>query len=435
VQQGTATIVEAIRAPERSRAVALVDATGSFGELTYGELARIIADRGDELGVDGPSIVVLTGRNSVDWIVTYLALLDRGHVPLLAADATPHAIERIERQWSPAAVVTAGSNGIECRSSRDGRHRLHADLALLMSTSGSTGSPKLIRLSHRNLVANASAIAEFQRLTPSDRGITNLPLHYSLGLSVLHSHLVAGASVVVTGASVVDPCFADAVSEHAVTNLAGVPHTFELLEQVGPERLAVPTLRFLAQAGGRLAPDKVARWVERADSWGASWFTMYGQTEATARISYVPPESVAGHPGSIGRAIPGGQLTIVPTDDENDVAGVGELVYRGDNVMMGYALDPADLALGHELDELRTGDLARRDPESGLFEIVGRSARRVKPFGVRIDLDDVERQLAVAGVVADVTGDDDVLVAASTSVSDVELTEHLVAITGLPDAR
>ena len=167
---------------------------------------------------------------------------------------------------------------------------LHPELALLLSTSGSTGSPKLVRLSDRNVSSNAHTIGSYLELTPDDRGITALPLHYCYGLSVLHSHLAAGASVVLTDASVVDPCFTDALQAHGVTNVAGVPHTFELLERSGRDRLNVPTLRFITQAGGRMAPDRVEQWVRRAERWGAKFYVMYGQTEATARMAYLPPE-------------------------------------------------------------------------------------------------------------------------------------------------
>ena len=433
MQLGTATLLDAIRAPDRAASVALVDASGPTGALTFGDLVGLIESRGRAFDFDHRSVVVLAGVNGVDWIVSYLALLDRGHVPLLAGAVDAAVVERWVSDWRPAAIVSASTEDSKVERLVSTSTPIHPDLALLMSTSGSTGSPKLIRLSHRNLVANARSIVAFQGLVPDDRGVTNLPLHYSFGLSVVHSHLFAGASVVVTDSSVVDPCFAAGLDDHSVTNVAGVPHTFDLLEQAGPERLRTPSLRFLAQAGGRLAPDKVERWATRARSWGADWFTMYGQTEATARIAYLPPELATGHPGAIGHAVPGGELRIDEVDDFDTAAGVGELVYRGDNVMLGYAEELADLARGAELDELRTGDLARRDGASGLFEIVGRRARRVKPFGVRIDLDDVERRLTDRGIDAVVVGDDDLIVAAASASEPEELSRIVARITGLPE--
>ncbi|MCB0963974.1 MAG: AMP-binding protein, partial [Acidimicrobiales bacterium] len=265
-----------------SDAVALVD---DRGPLRYGDLRELVAERAAGLDLGAPGIVVLQGPPSVDWVVTYLALLHDRHVPLLAG---PNA-GALVRTWSPLAAIEVVDGGAQVTHLGGPRPELHPDLALLLSTSGSTGSPKLVRLSHRNLVANARAIAEALGLGPADRGITSLPLQYCFGLSVLHSHLAVGASVAVTGASVVDPCFAAALRDHRVTNLAGVPHSFEMLEVAGPERLATGSLRLLCQAGGRLDAEARRRWRERAASWGAELAVMYGQTEATARMAVLPP--------------------------------------------------------------------------------------------------------------------------------------------------
>ena len=405
--------------------VALIE---NGGRTTFGELAHRVGERAGELDLPVRSVVVLPTSNTVDSVVTYLALLAAGHVPLLTGD---HA-DSLAAAWDVDAVVRLGPGGchIERRTVTSVRH-LHPDLALLLSTSGSTGAPKLVRLSHRNLASNAVAIAEYLGLTPGDRGITSLPLHYCYGLSVLHSHLAAGAGVVVTAASVVDPCFTAAMADGGVTNLAGVPHTFELLERAGPERIHVPSLRFLTQAGGRMDPQRVTRWAARSERWGVELFVMYGQTEATARMAYLPPRLVAAHPEAIGRPIPGGHLELRPVAGAPD--DVGELVYRGPNVMLGYATTPDDLALGATLDELRTGDLARFHPgDDGIYEIVGRRARFVKPFGLRIDLDHLEAVLVETGIDAAVAGDDARLVVGSPGVSPHLVARRVAALTGVP---
>jgi acyl-coenzyme A synthetase/AMP-(fatty) acid ligase len=402
---------------------------GGGGAVTYGELAARVAIRSAELDLGGRSLVVLTGTPGVELVTTYLALLDDGHVPLLAGD---HA-DRLAAAWSPAAVVTAGDVDVEVDRRRPEHRDLHPDLALLLSTSGSTGAPKLVRLSHGNLASNARAIASYLGLTAADRGITSLPLHYCYGLSVLHSHLVAGGSVVLTGASVVDRCFAAAVHGHGVTGLAGVPHTFEMLERAGPERIHAPSLRMLTQAGGRMAPDAVARWLDRAEGWGAELYVMYGQTEATARMAYLPPHLARARPGAIGVPIPGGALEVRPVAGHD--GGVGELVYTGPNVMMGYATADADLATGATLTELRTGDLGRYDPEHGVFEVVGRRSRIVKPFGLRVDLDAVEARLAAEGTAAAVTGDDELLVVGAPGGDPAAVAAQVAEATGLPPAR
>ncbi|HEY0644497.1 MAG TPA: AMP-binding protein, partial [Nocardioides sp.] len=300
------------------------------------------------------------------------------------------------REAQREAMVAAYDPDVVCTAAArdDGRraqstHDLHPELALLLSTSGTTGSPKLVRLSRDNVASNAAAIADYLGLTPADRAITALPLHYCYGLSVLHSHLVAGAGVVLTGLSVVDECFWDLFERTGATSFAGVPHTFDLLAASGFEARDLPSLRQVTQAGGRLDPDDVRRWSRVGRSRGWDLVVMYGATEATARMAYLPPDLAEDHPAAIGVAVPGGRLRLDESVD--DRPGVGELVYSGPNVMLGYARTPADLALPRESTELRTGDLARQ--VDGLFEVVGRRNRYGKVFGLRLDLDAVERHL------------------------------------------
>ncbi len=283
----------------------------------------------------------------------------------------------------------------------------HGELAVLLPTSGSTGEPKLVRLSTRNLVSNALSIAWYLDITPEERAITSLPLHYSYGLSVLTSHLLAGASLVLTSHGVHQSCFWEDFEMGGATSLAGVPLMYETLASMGLLERGIPGLRTLTQAGGRLDPSLVKRFATWAQDHGARFFVMYGQTEAAPRMAFLPPERAVSHSDCIGQAIPGGLLRIEDAEGEPvDNAGErGELVYRGPNVMMGYATDRTDLVRGHELAELRTGDVAERTAD-GLFRIVGRSSRFVKIAGLRIALDGVESDLREAGLVAKVAGDD-----------------------------
>ena len=283
----------------------------------------------------------------------------------------------------------------------------------MLTTSGSTGSVKLVRLSHENLEANAAAIATYLALGPDDRGVTSLPLHYCYGLSVLHSHLAAGASVALTDLSVTDPCFWGRVRDAGVTGLAGVPYTFDLLDRVGFADMDLPHLRYVTQAGGRMAPERVTHWADTGRRQGWDLYVMYGQTEATARMAYLPPDQALLRPDAVGRAVPGGELRI----DRPATAGPdepGEILYRGPNVMLGYAEVPADLALGRTVTELRTGDLGHLD-DDGFLHVVGRAGRFLKLFGLRVDLDAAERILADDGVDAVCTGDDEALVVAIES--------------------
>ena len=400
--------------------VALIDADR---QLTYRELADRVATTASQLG---PSrrLVLILARNDIETIVGYLAAHAAGHVVLLtSADSD---LTALTDTYDPDVVVDRGH--IDDRRATSA-HDLHPELALLLSTSGSTGSPKLVRLSHANLLANATSIAQYLNIGPTDRAMTSLPLSYCYGLSVLHSHLIRGAGVIVTDHSVVDPQFWTLFTDHRATNLAGVPYTFDLLDSIGFDRMDLPNLRYLTQAGGKLAPDRVSHYAALGELNGWQFFAMYGATEATARMAYLPPDLAKTHPNAIGVAIPGGALTIDPSTDDS---AVGELVYFGPNVMLGYAESAADLALGRTVDTLRTGDLAQRT-EDGLFEIVGRANRFAKLFGLRIDLARIETLLAdrrIAAFCAD--GNDEVIVAVSGNHDVDDIRRFVARSCGLP---
>ncbi|MFZ6005291.1 MAG: AMP-binding protein [Actinomycetota bacterium] len=406
--------------------VALVSTAGA---ITYAELDNRVRAVCARLG-DERRLVLIGAGNAVDPLVAYLAALRGGHAVLLAPGANDTTLRALTSAYDPDVMITAGT-GWSIDERRPGSaHRLHPDLALLLSTSGSTGSPKLVRLSHWNLQANAEAIAEYLALTPQDRAMTTLPMQYCYGVSVINSHLHIGAGIVLTELSVVDRCFWDLFETAGATSFAGVPHTFDLLDRVGFESMSLPTLRYLTQAGGRLHPDTVRRYASLGEQDGWQLFVMYGQTEATARMAYLPPALASSHPASIGVPIPGGTFTIEAPDQD----GVGELVYRGPNVMLGYAEHPSDLALGASVDALRTGDLARLTGE-GLYELVGRHSRFVKLYGLRIDLDQVERVLAEYGITSMCTGDDcRLVVAVSTSTHRPTIAQLISDHLGVPRA-
>lgn len=362
--------------------------------VTYAALADLVDDAAASLG-GGRRLVLLAADNTLDALVTYLGALAAGHVPLLVPGDRLQHLDRLADVYDPDVVAGRGPRGWQVVERHVGAaHPLHPDLALLLPTSGSTGSPKVVRLSHDNLDSNADSIGEALGLRATDRAVTSLPMHYCYGLSVVHSHLAVGASIVLTDLSLVDPCFWDLVDSSGVTTLAGVPHSFDLLERSGFAERSHPSLRAVTQAGGRLAPETVRRFAELGREQGWDLFVMYGQTEATARMAVLPPELVEQRAGTVGAAVPGGTFRIDPLGELD--CGFGELVYSGPNVMLGYAEGPDDLARGRDVHELRTGDLARIGPD-GLVEIVGRRSRFAKVLGLRVDLDQVERDLRDAG--------------------------------------
>ncbi|NYD57444.1 acyl-coenzyme A synthetase/AMP-(fatty) acid ligase/acyl carrier protein [Nocardioides marinisabuli] len=365
--------------------------------VSYADLARLVDDRAARLG-PVRRLVLLEMASDVDSVATYLAALAGGHPVVVVDAARPDVVAATRAAYDPDVVA----RGDVLDEQRDGTaHDLHPELAALLSTSGSTGSPRLVRLSAENLQANAESIAAYLPLRGDDLAALSLSLHYCYGLSVLHTHLLRGAGVLLGDASVVDPCFWAAAREHGATSLAGVPHTFELLDRVGLDTVAPDSLRYLTQAGGAMAPDRVRSYAELGQRRGFDLFVMYGQTEATARMAYLPPDLAGTRPGAIGVPVPGGRFDLAEVPGAPE--GTGELVYEGPNVMLGYAEHPDDLARGREVTRLRTGDLARRG-DDGLWEVVGRLSRTAKVLGLRIDLDRVERALVADGVRALVAG-------------------------------
>ena len=394
--------------------------------LTYRDLAAKVAAVASELG-DTRRLVLLETRNDVPTLMHYLGALAGGHVVLPTSAGHDHSA--VLRTYDPDTVID--SSGI--RDRRHGTaHRLHRDLALLLSTSGSTGSPKLVRLSRCNLIANATAIAEYLDVRHTDRAATTLPMSYCYGLSVIHTHLLHGAGLILTERSVVDDEFWALFRRHGGTSFAGVPYTFEMLERIGFDDFELPDLRYVTQAGGRLAPERVRSLARLGERRGWKLFVMYGATEATARMAYLPPDLAHSHPTSIGRPIPGGSFTLEPIDGWSE-PDVGELVYRGSNVMMGYAHSAADLSLGKTVDTLHTGDIARRTHD-GLFEVIGRSGRFVKIYGLRIDLQRVEAALSTDGVTAFCANDDERIVVVAVSRDEQAVQRITSSASGLPPA-
>jgi long-chain acyl-CoA synthetase len=402
--------------------IALIDGeTGA--SWTRARLATAIGAVAARLRSDRRELVFCAVDRDVGSVVGYLAAVAAGHAVALT-DPNVHeelAAALVER-YQPRFLI--GADGAEvrvtARPAPGDAPAIDPELTVLLSTSGTTGSPRFVRLARRNLEANAGSIVEYLELDVGERAIASLPIHYSYGLSVLNSHLAAGASIVLTRESVIRPGFWEQAAAHGVTSFAGVPYTYAMLERTGLLRSRAPdTLRTLTQAGGRLAPESIVALHELMTARGGRLFVMYGQTEATARIAYVPPDALPEKAGTIGMPIPGGELRV---DD-------GELVYRGPNVMLGYAEDRADLARGDDLGgELRTGDLGRRD-EDGFFVVTGRSARIAKVFGLRVNLDEVEAAARRFGAVAAVDGGDAVrLFVEGSRVDAREVRTHLAEL-------
>lgn len=307
------------------------------------------------------------------------------------------------------------------------------ELQLLLTTSGSTGSPKLVRLTQKNLLSNAESIAEYLNITADERPITSLPMYYSYGLSVINSHLIKGATILLTDKGVMQKEFWAFAKEEKATSFAGVPYTYEMLRRLRIFRMDLPALTTFTQAGGKLKAELVKEFIEESRKVNKRFIVMYGQTEATARMSYLPEAVALEKYASIGIAIPGGQFALVAQDGspilEPDTEG--ELVYTGANVSMGYAECAADLALGDENQgTLHTGDLAKRDTD-GYYYITGRLKRFVKVWGNRCNLDAVEQICKTVTMNCACTGvDDKITIYVTEEGHNAAILEKLTAKTG-----
>lgn len=303
------------------------------------------------------------------------------------------------------------------------------DQQILLSTSGSTGMQKFVRLSVENMYSNAKSIVESLNISSFDITITNLPLHYSFGLSVLNSHLLVGAKVVLTNYSIVQKEFWDLVKRFKVTTFFGVPYTFEILDKIRFYNMDLPHLRLIGQAGGKMKPLLQEKYLKYCTEKGIEYYTMYGQTEATARMSYLPFKQASFKKGSIGIPIPGGRFEL--RDEFNqiieDSESEGELVYYGPNVSLGYANCSEDLSKGDEnKGVLYTGDLAKKDKDD-YFYIVGRKNRFLKLFGNRISLQDIEEKLQEQGIESVCGGEDDKMIIYLTDKGRIEFAKKMLS--------
>ncbi len=391
-------------------------------DITYDELYQEI-DKFKQY-IKHRSIIFIIGGNDYFSLVCYLASLEITAVPLLlSSNIDNYNLSLLIKTYDPkfifGKIMTKDNNyfgelihnfgkyGIFERKNSI-NHSLHKDLALLLTTSGSTGSPKLVRLSRSNITSNASSISKYLNINTNDRAITSLPFNYSYGLSVINSHLYSGGSIVLTKCSMMEKEFWNTIDNKVVTSIAGVPYNYEIMLRLGFERLNISSIKKMTQAGGKLDDKKIKKVYDECQSRSIEFYTMYGQTEATARISYLPTKNTNSKPNSIGIAIPGGHLWI--EDDKGrtitESNTVGELFYKGKNVSMGYAETTYDLSLG-DINKgiLRTGDLASFDKD-GFFYIKGRKNRFVKIFGVRISLDSLEKMVLDKGYVCVAIGND-----------------------------
>ncbi|KAA6323616.1 Long-chain-fatty-acid--CoA ligase [termite gut metagenome] len=397
----------------------------------------------------GKELVFCLCENSIASLAGYISCLCAGMVPVLldaCKDVTliknligiyrPFYIwmpNKLEQLFENTQKVCCFRSYIFVKTEFPNQ-TIYNDLALLLTTSGTTGSPKLVRLSYNNLLSNTHSIAEYLNITNKERPIMSLPMYYSYGLSVINSHLIKGATILMTDKPVVQKEFWTFAKEQGATSIAGVPYTYEILKRLRFFRMNLPELKTMTQAGGKLNANLAKEYIEEARNAGKRFIVMYGQTEATARMSYLPPEKALEKYASIGVPIPGGKF-ILTDDNGHEIIEVdrdGELVYFGSNVSMGYAECREDLSKGDENNGiLHTGDIARRDSD-GFYYITGRMKRFVKIFGNRVNLDILEQFLkVVTSSCACVGTDEKITVFVTETGKEEEIKSFLIKKTGL----
>ena len=399
--------------------VAAIDSQG--GQLTYGELRDFAAKIGDCKSpqttrlMPERSLVFLLVENNVGGIAWTIGNICAGNVPLiLNAHLDEGLYKSLYELYQPPFIcvpegmsekfinlkikelypyeTVATSYGYTLMKTGCEACPMNDELSHLLPTSGSTGSPKLVRHKYDNIEAAALNISTFFELSEKDRPLMVLPLYYTMGLSMVFSHLYVGATVLITNLSMTDRNFWKFIKEERATSFTGVPYSYEILNLMRFFRMDLPDLNLLTQGGGRMPKELNLKFAEWCRDNGKKWIATYGQSECTARMAWLPPKWAVEKVGSIGIAVPNGELSLIDMDGHSITTPntEGEMCYRGKNVTMGYARSREDLLLGDERHGfIRTGDLAYFD-EDGCYYIVGRMGRFLKLFGMRVGLDECE---------------------------------------------
>jgi len=385
------------------KSIASIDSTGR--ELKYGELVNFSVEI--ESFIPKRSVLFLLTENNTGGIAWSIGMMNAGIIPLLLnAQIENTLFQQLFTLYTPQFICLPEKDaqkydfplittkyGYSLLKTGNETYPVYENLSHLLPTSGSTGSQKLVRHCYDNIEAAALNISTFFRQTSSDKPLLVLPLYYTMGLSVVFSYLYVGATILITDLSMTDKAFWKFIKEQKATGFTGVPYSFEILRLMHFFQMELPDLSLLTQGGGKMPRKLNLLFAEYAHNTGKRWIATYGQTEGTARMAYLEPEYAVAKCGSIGKAVPNGELLLI--DDRGNVITMpnveGEMCYRGKNVTLGYALKREDLMLGDERTGfLRTGDLAYRD-EDGFYYIAGRMGRFLKLYGMRVGLDECEQ--------------------------------------------
>tara|TARA_B110001469_G_scaffold123645_1_gene136008 strand:+ start:327 stop:1733 length:1407 start_codon:yes stop_codon:yes gene_type:complete len=420
----------------------------SNAELTYSELDSLSLLL--SLKIRMRSLVFLVCTNTIESIISYIGIIRSGAVCILIKERNfDFLLETYKPEYivAPSDILNIQGSVLYrmnsytlYKSNYPIDYQVSDDLAILLSTSGSTGSPKFVKVSYKNIVSNSVSISDYLNISSVDRAITTMPMNYSYGLSIIHTHLMNGASIIVTDSSLMTKKFWDLIKKKKATNFGGVPYTYQMLKKLRFERMVLPNLRYVTQAGGKLSEKLTLDFHGMCARKNIDFFVMYGQTEATARMAYLPARALPGKAGSIGFPILGGEFVLESTAGKviEESETVGELIYYGENVSIGYSHSCNDLNNNNNNSNsnssgcLYTGDLAKRD-DDGYYYIVGRKNRFIKVFGNRVNLDEFEQIVNGYGIDCVCTGQEDQIniYVTDPAVDEVSLYDKLMLDTGL----
>lgn len=421
-------------------AVAALDDNG--GVLSYGSLVDISKEVKNCLGER--ELVFCLCENKIGSLAGFLAIYDNKDVPLLLSASIDRGLLNAlfttyhpSYFWMPSTLVSEfGYTTVYekwgyslCKTGLTAP-AMHPELSMLMTTSGTTGSPKLVRHKYGNIESNAKNVASVFEWTTEERGIVDLPMQYTMGLNVINSHLYAGATILLVSSNLLSPNYWKFIKEQQGTNFTGVPYSYEIFNKLRFTRMDLPYLTTLAEGGGKLSDNLFQTFATYAEEKGKRFFATFGTTETSARLAYLPPKDATTHIGSIGKAIPEGKLMLVDENGSEITAPEveGELIYEGPNVTMGYGVCVEDLLKGDEFCGVyHTGDIAKKDAD-GYFYIVGRMKRFLKLFGLRVSLDQSEKIIKDSlGLDCACAGDDQKMKIYITDEVQKDATKKLIA--------
>lgn len=360
-------------------------------------------------------LVFLLGQNNFETLAGYISFINKGFaVVLLDGKINELLLNKLISTYKPQYVFCEKIKKFNTKyfeillnfknfnlykAKKYTKIEIHKDLALLMSTSGSTGSPKLVKLTYENLLSNTKNIIKYLKIKKEDTSITSLPISYVYGLSIINTHLLSGGKIVLTNRSMIEKEFWNLINKFKVNNLSGVPYNYNIIQKIF-EKKVPKSLKYATQAGGKLNHKLIKNIIQIFEKNKIKFIQMYGAAEASARMTYLDWKYAKKKIGSIGKSIPLGKIYIIDRNNNKIKENFkkGELVYEGKNVCMGYANNYLDLALPDKNKGLlNTGDIGYVDND-GFFFITGRKNRYAKIYGIRVNLSELETLLLTKGI-------------------------------------